>query len=298
MTNSVKLNRALGRGERSYNTFLGEWWHRRSMDSSHRSAYERIADHIAKTFKKDKKTPRVIVDYACGNGGATSFLAQRFPRARIVAIDGSERMLILARFGLKQAGHDADFVSLDQAFENSGPRIRLLKTPLPEFSLAEHRADVVLFGFPNMNFSSRHLARIKRQVFGNRQDCRIARFLSRLPNIDHPDDDTPEAEIYEDLLYERAISRNVHGLLKRGGYWIKVDYSNSFRQDLSELIQWRLLFSESALHVGMEDPPQRDPFVFLDSDHYRSQVILDVYQQTHKASDKTGGYMMTTFRAR
>ena len=70
------------------------------------------------------------------------------------------------------------------------------------------------------------------------------------------------------------------------------------RADLSELIQWRLLFSESALDLSLEEQPRRDLFTLEESTYVRSGVILDVYEQTHKAVDKTGGYMISVFRAR
>lgn len=298
MKNSGKLNRALGRGERSYNTFLGDWWYGRSHDACHRRAYEIIVERVARRFRIAGRAPQWIVDYACGNAAATAVLARRFPRARIVAIDGSERMLVMARYDLRHAGYDAEMTPAPEAFSSHGPRIRLISMPLPDFSFPLHKADAVLFMFPNMNFSAAQTKRLKKNIFGNRRDRDLARFLSRLPDLDHPAHPMPPAEIYEDLLYERAISSNIHGMLKRGGFWFKIDYSNSFREDLSDLIQWRMLFSESAFDPKMEEKPERDPFEFVDSTYRHSKVILDVYEQTHQATDKKGGYMITTFRAR
>ncbi|HSP06062.1 MAG TPA: class I SAM-dependent methyltransferase, partial [Acidobacteriota bacterium] len=282
---STGLTQALEKGDRSYNTFLGDWWYRKSRDATHVRAYRQIVDRVYRTLRSGKRTPKLIVDYACGTGGTIAELSRRFPQARIVGIDGSELMLELARHDLQRSGHNADIVPVDSAFGTRGARIRLVQLPLPEFSLPSHRADAVLFLFPNMNFSARHIARLETHIFGDPRQCDVARFLSRLPDLDRPKDKTPPKEIYEDLLYERAMSRNIHQLLKRGGWWFKVDYSNCLRHDLSDLIQWRMLFSESALDVHIEEEPRMDPFEFVQCTYHRSPVIRDVYEQTHDKTD-------------
>lgn len=298
MALSEKLTQALFKGDRSYNTFLGEWWYRKSHDAIHRRAYANIVDHVRRRFRSRKRTPRLLVDYACGSGATLLELARRFPDAKLVGIDGSERMLELARYDLQRAGQDADFVAAGAAFSPRGPRIRLTRTPLPEFSLPPRVADAVLFLFPNMNFSASHVARLQEHLYGDRRQCDVARFLSRLPDLDHPHDKTPAKDIYEDLLYERAMSRNIRQLLKRGGFWFKVDYSNCLRHDLSELVQWRMMFSESAFDVNIDEKPQKDLFELVKCTYHRSTVIRDVYEQTHKETDRVGGYMISVFRAR
>ena len=298
MQPSAKLTRALNQGDRSYNTFLGEWWYRKSRDATHRRAYARIVDHVVRAFRSRGRLPRLVMDYACGTGGTLLELARRFPAAKLVGIDGSERMLELARYDLQRSGQDADFVEAASVFSKKGPRIRLAQTPLPDFSLPSGVADAVLFLFPNMNFSASHIARLQEQIFGDRWKCNVARLLSRLPDLDGPRDNTPPETIYEDLLFERAMSRNIHRLLKRNGLWFKADYSNCVRQDLSELIQWRMLFSESALDANIDETPQQDLFELLKCTYHRSAVIRDVYEQTHKACDRTGGFMISVLRAR
>src|SRR6185295_7485105 len=83
----IDFQRAFARGRKSYDTPVGDWWEGRSSDPAHQRAYARIADFLAGRF--GSRQPRLIVDYACGNGAFLPHLAARFPRTRIVALDGS-----------------------------------------------------------------------------------------------------------------------------------------------------------------------------------------------------------------
>lgn len=65
-------------------------------------AYEAFADHrmrpaIDLLSRVALESPRRIVDLGCGSGNVTLLLAQRWPTARILGLDGSSEMLALAR---------------------------------------------------------------------------------------------------------------------------------------------------------------------------------------------------------
>jgi trans-aconitate 2-methyltransferase len=65
-------------------------------------AYEAFADHrmrpaIDLLGRVALKSPRRIVDLGCGSGNVTLLLAQRWPRARVLGLDGSSEMLARAR---------------------------------------------------------------------------------------------------------------------------------------------------------------------------------------------------------
>lgn len=291
-------NRALSRGDRSYNTFLGEWWYLKSHDGPHLRAYANVARYVRRFFDSKRVRPRRILDYACGSGGVLKALARLFPQTKLVGLDGSEQMLEMARYDLRSQGITADILSLRDAFSERGPQVRLIRVSLPTDAIPPHQADAALFVFPNMNFSASQYARIRKSVFGNRNDREVARFLSRLPDMDNPEKKPDSQEIYEDLLYERALSRNIHRSLKRGRWWFKVDYSNCHRRDLSDLTQWQMLFSESSFDIRIKEPQKKDPFELADNVYHRSRVILDVYEQTQNKTDSRGGYMISTFRAR
>ena len=64
--------------------------------------YARFADHRARPFRDllarvGAADPGLVVDLGCGNGPLTLSLAERWPRARIVGVDSSPRMLAAAR---------------------------------------------------------------------------------------------------------------------------------------------------------------------------------------------------------
>jgi SAM-dependent methyltransferase len=296
---SINFSRAFQRGSRSYNSKVGEWWIRRSRDSSHQRAYRRIVEHIHGTLRSYRlRSPQFVVDYACGNGEMSRHLAREFPDARILALDGAKNMLRIALDNLKQHGLDAGLIDVEDAFRKPGPRIRLAQSALPNFLLPSHKADVALFLFPNMNFSAaekRYLESYFQKHNGHVPS--IARMLSRMGEDEEEQSRRAQNSIFQDLLCERALTENVHQLLKRGGTWFIVEYSNVPRQQLSEIEQWRMLFAEAAWHPIVNDRQLHDRFEYLGSQYYRSQVILDVYEQTHDPDDRTGGYFISAFRA-
>jgi len=65
-------------------------------------AYEAFADHrmrpaIDLLGRIALEAPRRVVDLGCGSGNVTVLLAQRWPQARILALDSSAEMLVRAR---------------------------------------------------------------------------------------------------------------------------------------------------------------------------------------------------------
>jgi len=61
------------------------------------------------------------------------------------------------------------------------------------------------------------------------------------------------ADLYESLMTDRVISRNLRHLLKPKGICFKVDYANAHRGELSQLTQDRSLFTEGALERPIKD---------------------------------------------
>src|SRR3954465_4696762 len=112
------------KGRTSYDTAIGDWWDQQSCDGPHLKAYADVAEYGRDRMRAARIKPHLLVDYACGSGHFLAALARRFPESRIVALDGSAKMLGLAGQRLARAGHEADLVDKRRAFEARGPRIR------------------------------------------------------------------------------------------------------------------------------------------------------------------------------
>lgn len=288
------------KGHKSYDTAVGDWWERQAGNGAHRKAHAAVADFaFTESRRKGKGGPKWIVDYACGGGIFLLTLAARFPEARIVALDGSRKMLDLAGARLEKAGFDSGPVDAKHCFEARGPRIRLVQTSLPNFSLPAGKADMLIFLFPNLTPSPADQDYYDKHGYKNREDVRVCKVLARLREMD-PEDEVavvkPE-DMYESLMTDRVISRNLRHLLKKGGTCFKVDYANAQREELSKLTQIRSLFTEGALEEPVKDLWCGAFFRYVKNRFHRSQVILDVYHQTQDPSDKTGGYFITELTA-
>jgi SAM-dependent methyltransferase len=287
------------KGRKSYDTAIGDWWDHQSCNGPHRKAYASIAAHAADRLAAAGIRPRLLVDYACGSGHFLSALAERFPEARIVALDGSPKMLDRAAERLAKAGEEADRVGRKRAFEAAGPRIRLVETTLPNFSLPAGQADAVLFVFPNLTPAPEDQEYYDAHGYKNRADAKVCTVLARLREPD-PEDEvakTDPKEMYESLMTDRVVSRNLRGLLRKGGACFKVDYANAGREELSRLTHTRSLFVEGALEEPVKDLRCEAFFRYVGNAFRRSRVILDVYHQTRDPSDKTGGYFISEFLA-
>ncbi|HLP41301.1 MAG TPA: class I SAM-dependent methyltransferase, partial [Fibrobacteria bacterium] len=228
-----------------------------------------------------------------------AMLAKAQPNARIVALDGSVRMLELARARLEAQGIEAALLSPRAAFEAEGPRIRLVKTNLPNFSLPKGKADAVAFLFPNLTPAPDDQGYYDRHGYKHRGDVKVLKVLSRLREMD-PEDEVSKAtpqEMYDGLMTDRVVARNVRHLLRPGGLWFKVDYANANRDELSHLTNMRSFFSEGALDEPVKDNWSERFFRYVTNEFRKSQVILDVYHQTKDPGDKTGGYFISLFSA-
>ena len=292
------FQRALKKGHRSYDQAVGDWWEGQSGDDAHRKAYRQSVDFLAEHFSRGRE-PRWLVDYACGGGTLLEPLARRFPSARIVALDGSRAMLARARQRLARLGLAAGPVPWRRAFAAEGPRIRLVQTPLPNFSLAAGRADAVLYLFPNLAPQIDE-DEFQRQALGRRFDLRAARALARLPpprsgdGTATTDADDPE-DLANDLLIDRVIGRDIRRLLRPGGTWVKAEYSHGTRAALRRTTRLHSLFTEGALG-RFQGRPCPVFSRYLRSRYRRSQVILDVFHQTRDPEDRRGGYLLSSFR--
>jgi SAM-dependent methyltransferase len=293
------FTRALARGHVSYDATVGTWWEQRSADDAHKRAYRHAAEHARDSLKKAKVKAPLVVDYACGGGHFLLELAKLVPDARIVGLDGSKKLLALTAARCEAAGISAAIVPGGKAFATGGPRVRLVRTNLPNFALPAGKADAVAFVFPNIAPGPDDQPLYDRNGYLNRNDGAVAKMLARFREMDPEDEVTTEkpAYLFDGYMTERVLSRNIRRLLKPKGLWFKVDYANALRADLTELSQWRCLFAECALEAPIKGLRSEVLFKLRDNVFRRSSVILDVYHQTKDPSDKTGGYFITEFGA-
>jgi len=297
---SIDFEKLFLKGHKSYDTAIGNWWESQASNGSHRKAYELIVNYVEENFRSEKsKSPKWIVDYACGSGLFLQALAVRFPKSNIVALDGSPKMLELARARMVKVSVEAGIVSTKKCFDTNGPRVRLVQSSLPNFSLPKHKADIVIFVFPNITPAPADQDYYDKHGYLNRADTKVCTVLARLREMD-PEDEVAvikPAELYEGLMTDRVICRNLRHLLKPKGICFKVDYANANRSELSQLTQNRSLFTEGALEVPIKDLNSEVFFKYRSNRFHRSQVILDVYHQTKDKSDKTGGFFITRLDA-
>ena len=296
---AIDFDKLFLKGHKSYDTAIGDWWENQASNGAHRKAYAAIAEHIAARLKRAGRPPRWLVDYGCGSGHFLSALADRFPKARIVALDGSRKMLDRAAVRLALGGHDFGAVEPDASFDTRGPRVRLVKTPLPNFSLPAGKADAVIFVFPNLTPAPGDQPYYDKHGYKNRDDVKLCKVLSRLREMD-PEDEyaKPDPEgMFDSLMTDRVISRHLRSLNRKGGACFKVDYANAHRNELSRLTHMRSLFVEGALEEDWKGMKSEVFYRYLENRFWRSQVILDVYHQTKDPTDRTGGYFVSEFEA-
>jgi hypothetical protein len=302
MANHKKIDfeKAFLKGHKSYDTAVGDWWEDQASNGAHRKAYAAVAEFVHARLKgRGKPRPKWLVDYACGSGPFLAALADRFPEARIVALDGSRKMLQRASLRLAESGHESGPVDAKRCFDAKGPRIRLVQTSLPNFSLPANKADAVIFVFPNLTPAPGDQDYYDKHGYKKREDVNVCTVLARLREMD-PEDEvavTDPKEMYDGLMTDRVISRNLRHLVKKGGACFKVDYANAHRDELSKLTQIRSLFVEGALEEPVKEMWCQAFFRYVTNKFFRSQVILDVYHQTKDPSDKTGGYFISEFTA-
>ncbi|MFC1585355.1 class I SAM-dependent methyltransferase [Fibrobacterota bacterium] len=295
----INFENCLSRGHKSYDRKVGAWWCGQSRNSAHKRAYKNIAGYLGDHLNNGSGKTGFMVDYACGDGSFLCQLARRFPSARLVGLDGSEMMLEKARDRLRQSGVNAELCRGRDGFSARGPRVRLVKTVLPNFSLPKGRADVAVFLFPNLTCSKKERPHYEKNGYKNRRDTKVAEMLARFREMD-PEEEVAvmdPGELFDDLMTARVISRNLRQLLKKNGSLIRIEYANAPREELSELTNWRSLFTECALDVPIKDCSTEQQFRYLQSRYWRSSVILDVYHQSGDPTDQEGGYFCSLLQA-
>jgi Methyltransferase domain len=295
----AEFEAAFYKGHRSYDTRVGDWWITKSLDGPHQRAYKNIAGYI-QSFLRAKKIPRprILIDYACGNGVYLKHVGKAFPGTTIVAIDGSRKMLKQARNHLAQFRLDAEFAPAETYHLKRNSQYLLVETPLPNFFMPQGKADVVVFLFPNMSSTDQQMEVLSKYV-KDPATYGTARLIAKIRKL-VPDPIEATAtlkEITDNLLFERIVSINIHHLLKKGGVWFKVEYSGCSREELNELERWECLFSESAMDVSVNGKKQRKLFRSMGDRFFRSSVIRDVYDQSHDPDHKFGGYFISAFEA-
>lgn len=295
-TKKIDFEKALTKGHKSYNSAVGDWWRRQAGNAAHAKAYRRVVEYMQ---RHKCRGGGFLVDYACGDGRFLEHLALTFPKTPIVALDGSRKMLEAAGKRLDAAGVESGEAPVSKSFDEKGPRVRLVESMLPNFSLPKGKAAMVAFVFPNIAPSEDDQDYYDRHGYRNRRDVAVARMLARFREMDPEDEvckDDPEV-LFDGLMTERVISRNLRSLLRPGGRLFKVDYANAHRDDLSRLTNWRTFFGEGALARPIKDKSTEIFFQYEDCTYARSSVILDVFHQTKDPTDQTGGYFISRFEA-
>jgi hypothetical protein len=290
---AIPFEREFRKGSASYESQLAQWWIDRSQDEAHRAAHQNVVRFMRRFFTaRGMPQPRMIVDYACGNGSLIGLLARRFPMSGILALDGSRRMLTHAKRSLQESGLFAEMG--DSRFSTNGSRVQLIHTPLPNFALPAIKADAVIFLFPNMTISKKERQALRKRVPAPRTVLKAARLVSHLVEMDTGDS---SEETFQDLLDARAIAINIRGLLKRGGYWFEIDYANARREQWDPVDERRTMFEECAWEGSVDGQRLERHFTLLQSSYYRSSVVLDVYEQSGDPDDREGGYAISVLRA-
>jgi SAM-dependent methyltransferase len=280
----INFDREFVNGRKAYERVVGRWWHARSTDAPHAHAYRQIARYARTAYRRSGGT---IVDYTCGSGNLMTRLVHQFPGSRFIGIDGSSLMLQLARERLDRLGRRVT------------RRVDFIRTELPDPTLPRGVADLVVYAFPNMLQRPGYKPRRAEGNGWHRKDSQVARFLASAREPDPEDettDETPE-EMYESLMADKAVARNIRRLLKRGGLCVRVEYSDALREELTDLDQARTAFEEGSLARSFGGPKPEQMFRVVRSTYSRSRVIEDVYHQTRKLDDRQGGYMISVLQA-
>jgi len=268
----INFDDELDKGQESYNQVVGKWWLSQADDRSHKIAYKKIAQEIRLFCKHE---PETILDFACGGGQLLAEVAKLFPKSKFIGVDGSHKMLEKAKERLPQA--------------------TFIETYLPDFKLKE-KADLVIFCFPNIAPGEDCEDFYNEHGYQHPDDAKVAKYLSEAKDPEEEETDDPE-ELYDDILTDKVISRNLRQLCKDGGMCVRVTYSNAKRADLSKLGQLRTDFEEGCLALPVDGVKAEQLFSFEESIYKTSKVILDVYHQTEDEDDKTGGYFVSFLRA-
>jgi len=205
-------------------------------------------------------------------------------QVRVIGIDGSAEMLTQARHRLNH---------MDAALSG---RVMIINADLPDFSLGV-KASVILFSFPNI-VPTRNSVSYDSMI--SARDIEFAEIISSAMS---PDNESGSAcsepeEVQEDLVKNRAISRNLRGLLRDGGYCLRIEYALAGPNEQMTLSRQRSEFEAGYLEASVCGRPIDRFFRHVYTRYFKSKVILDVYDQTGVEDDKIGGYWITLLRAR
>ena len=272
----VDFDKEFEKGPKTYDQHVGKWWNKRAQDEAHKAAYE----NIAKFAKRNIKHAKIIVDFACGGGEILTEVQKQFSKSQLLGIDGSEKFLESAKRRV------------------NSPHAHFVQSFLPNFSLPKGEADIVFFTFPNIVPDPDEQPYYDEHGYEDVKDNKVADYLANVLE-DDPDEETVADEpegLKDTLLSNKVVSRNIRSLLKKGGYFIRVEYANAPRDELTDLVEARTAFEEGSLEVIKNKKPVQ-LFKKVKSQFFKSEVILDVYHQTQDETDKEGGYFVTLLQA-
>ena len=275
------FDKELSIGPESYNNKVGRWWYEQAQDAAHVYAYKRIANHVRSLVRKKSA---FLVDYGCGFGNILTRLHRLLPDCEILGIDGSSFMLSLAKERLGKSGRD------------SHRRVKMLHAKLPDFSLPQGKTDIVLYAFPNIISDGDDALYYEKKFKG---DANVARLLS-MPgggNGRKGENKNDPGMEYDHFFMDRVVSRNLHGLLKKGGYCVRVEYGTPDSEEVTDLDASRSQFEDGSLNETVVGSTPERYFKDQGWAFYRSKVILDVYAQTEEEANKKGGFYITTLKA-
>jgi hypothetical protein len=300
---SIDFERLLSEGHDSYNQEVGTWWNQQAENKAHKIAYKNISLYLKSQLPKSLKKP-VIVDYACGTGAFMAELLKVIPNAQVIGLDGSEKMLEIAKHRITKAGISCEIISTKEygkftSKQGQFTQVQLLDSVLPNFALPKGKADVGIFLFPNLVCAPEYRDYYDQHGYQDAKDSEVATLLARFREMDPEDEIEPgDPEVlYDDLMTSKVLSRNLRHLVKKGGFLLRTDYANAPREELTSLTQWRTLFAEGALEIPIKGAASKPLFAYKNSLYKKSSVILDVYHQTQDPTDKEGGYYTSFFKA-
>ncbi len=280
MQSNIDFDESLKVGGKAYNKNVGEWWKKQTEDAAHAYAYRIITNQIASLGRG--KSP-VILDYGCGLGNILTRVCRALPDASIYGLDGSSRMLKLARDRIKRAG------------KNATNRVKLIQTHLPDFSLQKGFADIVVYAFPHIVSNTGEEKPYEKKY---RKDVKPGRYLAgKLGASENLQSEDDEELNYHSLFMERMVSRNIRGILKKGGICVRVEYSGADTDDPQKLELQLSGYQEGSSSQMINGIKPEKFFWCVSNTYYRSNVIQDVYHQTKEDFHQTGGYYLMVHRA-
>jgi SAM-dependent methyltransferase len=264
-----------------YNGIEGNWWLERAADAPHQRAYRNIAAFVRNSFSQ---SPPLIVDYACGTGNLLALLGRCFPDSRLVGLDGSALLLDRAEELLSRLPGDV------------ARRIGLIETALPAETAPCRPAELVTYCFPNMMPSRDEEESCDTSLGLSDGERRIAEILLE-KGATTGGRHLRVQESWNPLAYNRSISRDLRGLLVRGGTCVRAEYATTRRHEWSALELQQVSFEEGSLESAPGGARLKPWFRVLASAYFRSKVLEDVFQQTGDEQDRDGGYLITVLRA-